>query len=203
MLSDDRLQQLLRDAHALEAFERGEVAVAPRRARARYVLWGTAIAAAAALAVSLPALINAWSPTPNISPIVNNLHPTKSTPKPAPSATSSLLLAVYQNDSGHLSCVNWSAEALKGRAISSLTAEELTRLALAMACDPKAARILVVGLEGPPAALPSSDDRAKLVAQCLSTTPPCASGMFNPTSCASAGCLDTDVKVRIESLALK
>ena len=52
-------------------------------------------------------------------------------------------------------------------------------------------------------ALPSSDARAHLVAQCLSTTPPCASGTFNPGTCASAGCLDTEVKVRVESLALK
>ncbi|MFT3684948.1 MAG: hypothetical protein QM783_08490 [Phycisphaerales bacterium] len=115
----------------------------------------------------------------------------------------SLLLAVYQNDRGSLSCVNWSAEALEGRNVSKLTADELTRLGLTLSCDPAAARVLVVGIEGPLAALPTSDDRARAVAQCLSTTTPCSPGSFNPQTCASAGCLSQDVTVRIETLALK
>jgi hypothetical protein len=199
MLNNDRLQQLLRDAHALESFERGETASrsAPRRRSTRWVI---AVAALIALYVGVQLTLDIAA-TPKQPVKMTGAKPKSSDPVAPP--TASLLLAVYQNDSGHLSCVNWSADALKGRAMSSLTAEELTRLGLALACDPQAARILVVGLEGPAAALPSSDDRAKLVGQCLSTSPPCASGVFNPTTCASAGCLDHQVKVRIESLALK
>lgn len=205
MLSDERLQQLLRDAHALESFERGEASVPTVVTGRNYTRWIVAAAASVAVlagagVVLLQSVARSHRTTP---PLIAHTDPAVNVPPVAQAATSSLLLAVYQNDSGKLSCVNWSADALKGRNISSLTAEELTRLGLTLACDPQAARILVVGLEGPTASLPSSDARAHLVAQCLSTTPPCASGEFNPKTCASAGCLDTEVKVRVESLALK
>lgn len=200
MLSDKRLENLLRDAHALETFERGDAATPKSRAVTpppRTRRWAYYAAAAIALYVtahlSLTAILTPRKQT----------APSHATAQVEPPSKASLLLAVYQNDAGKLSCVNWSADALKGRTIASLTADELTRLGLTLACDPGAARILVVGLEGPAAVLPTSDDRAKAVAQCLSTTPPCASGTFDPQTCASAGCLDNQVTVRIESLALK
>jgi hypothetical protein len=212
MLSDKRLENLLRDAHALEAFERvgappGSAKPWPNTARPgggepRY---RGLLAAAAVLALIVTPVVlykGLTGGTAKQTPVVVGT-PDKAPDHPTPPPTSSLLLAVYQNDAGKFSCVNWSADALKGRAIASLTADELTRLGLTLACDPGAARILVVGLEGPAAALPTSDDRAKAVAQCLSTTPPCASGTFDPQTCASAGCLDNQVTVRIESLALK
>ena len=195
MLSDDRIQQLLRDAHAVESFERGEAPVAKVRTR-RWAYYAAAVIGLyVCLHLTLSVVLVPRTPRdPQIQPLVV---------QPEPVTQSSILLAVYQNDAGKLSCVNWSADALKGRAVSSLSTEELTRLGLTLACDPAAARILVVGLEGPAAALPTTDDRAKAVAQCLSASPPCASGVFNPKTCASAGCLDNNITVRIESLALK
>jgi len=201
MLDDDRLQRLLRDAHALERFERGAAAPAARPVASR-VWWAAGVAAAVAVLSAGAWLFGSRGPAPSPRDGVVNAgtRPVGAAPV---EQVASLLLAVYQDDDGTLSCVNWSADALKGRAMSSLTADELTRMGLALACDPQAARILVVGLEGPAGALPSSDARAQVVAECLSTTPPCAPGTFNPRTCASAGCLDTEIKVRIESLALK
>lgn len=203
MLSDERLQQLLRDAHALETFERVGAPV-PSAAGRNFTRWIIAIAASVAVLAGVGlVLVQSLARNQRAAPqLIAHADPA-APPQPAAPATSSLLLAVYQNDSGNLSCVNWSADALKGRNVASLTAEELTRLGLALACDPQAARILVVGLEGPTASLPSSDARAHMVAQCLSATPPCASGTFNSRTCASAGCLDTQIKVRVESLALR
>ncbi|HZW07457.1 MAG TPA: hypothetical protein VFF65_10060 [Phycisphaerales bacterium] len=201
MLSDDRLQQLLRDAHALESFERGGGTPAVKT-RSRRVWWAVKAAAVLAVAGAVVLVVgNRPAPSPPADSIVSTVKPPVA-PVPAENVAS-LLLAVYQDDDGTLSCVNWSSDALKGRAIASMTADELTRMGLALACDPQAARILVVGLEGPAAALPSSDARAQVVAECLSTTPPCAPGTFNPRTCASAGCLDTEVKVRIAAMALK
>lgn len=201
MISDERLLQLLRDADALNAFEHGRTPVAPvRRAR-----WHWPAIAAAVLVVGAGFAIfgSLNRASPRSATEVAVLPHRESAPVSVVQPTSSLLLAVYQNGAGKLSCVNWSADVLKGRAINSLTANELTRLGLTLACDPEAARLLIVGLEGPIGSLPSSDDRAQAVAQCLSTTPPCAAGEFNSKSCAAAGCLDTEVKVRIESFALK
>ena len=211
MLSDDRLQRLLHDAHTLDTIERAGAAPIPRAPGGRRTRWILAVAAALAMLASVQLVLTRFFVPSNPIEVVDS---ERLSPKPDRAAdplvaqrphlpTSSLLLAVYQNAAGSLSCVNWSADALKGRTVASLTTEELTRLGLALACDPEAARILVVGLEGPTAALPSSDARAKLVAQCLSTSNPCASGSFNPTTCASSGCIDTEIKVRIESLALK
>ncbi len=201
MISDDRMLRLLRDADALNTFEHGRI---PARAVRRIPLLAAAIAAAVLIAGAVVAIygsLNRSSPRGVVE--VAGKPPRQDSPDVAASPTSSLLLAVYQNGAGKLSCVNWSTDVLKGRAVTSLSANELTRLGLTLACDPEAARILVVGLEGPAGSLPCSDARAQAVAQCLSTTPPCAAGVFNPRTCAAAGCLDTDVKVRIESLALK
>ena len=202
MLSDKRLENLLRDAHAIETFERDggtHLKAKPVVVRRKTVRWAFYAAAAVLLFAGLQIAINAFSAPPK---------QTSHAAKPADAHTplppkSSLLLAVYQNDAGKLSCVNWSAEALNGRTISSFSTDELTRMGLALACDPSAARILVVGLEGPAAALPTSDARAQAVAQCLSSTTPCGSGTFNSQTCASAGCLDHEVTVRVESVALR
>lgn len=201
MISDERLLQMLRDADALNALEHGRTP-APAVRRTRLIPF--AIAAAVLIAGAGLALFGSRDRSSPGSPVeIAAVAPRPESPDPAAAPTSSLLLAVYQNGAGKLSCVNWSTDVLKGRAITSLSANELTRLGLTLACDPEAARILVVGLEGPAGSLPSSDARAQVVAQCLSTTPPCAEGVFNPRTCAAAGCLDTEVKVRIESLALR
>ena len=191
MLTDERLERLLRDAHAVDEVERA-VRVPPDRAVVRRLAWGIAAAAVVAIA-ALPAVMRSRS----------NPGPLQPAPVADRPAEASLLLAVYQNDAGLLSCVNWSADALKGRKVSAISAEELTRLGLTLSCDPSAARILVMGLEGPVTALPTSDDRAHAVAQCITSTGPCAAGAFDPQTCAAAGCLGQEVKVRIESVALR
>lgn len=205
MLSDDRLENLLRDAHALESFDHSGVATPAKelwtnrwgQGGGRRSGWLLAAAAAVALIVVPVVMLNGGKAKSA------GQHAPPGTDAVAAPPRASLLMAVYQNDAGKFSCVNWSADALKGRKISSLSAEELTRIGLTLSCDPAAARILVVGLEGPASALPSSDARAHAVAQCLTSSPPCASGVFNPQTCASAGCLAQEVTVRVESLALK
>lgn len=210
MLSDDQLEQLLRDAHAVEAFHRGDDVPAPKTVRPwsnasaagpRY-RW-LALAAAALALIAIPVAIYSTRSSGTIAPRQTTIATPDRQTAPDAVPTSSLVLAVYQNDAGKLSCVNWSAEAFHGRTLASLTSEELTRVGLSLSCDPTAARVLVVGMQGPASALPTTDDHARAVAQCLSTSAPCTSGSFNPTTCASSGCLSQQVQVRIESLALR
>lgn len=217
MLDDRRLEQLLRAGHEVDSLE-VEVAlpagrIGPRTARwETRVLWG-AIAAAAVIGVSVWALIGrGGSPSPGNgggNDIVV-LPPVK----PAPGSTpvdptvadehGTVVMAIIEDERGGLRCVKWSPGSWGSRPLSALKGDELKAMGMAMVCADAPKRLLVVGMEGPRKEMMlASDAHAADVAKCILSAPSCGSGTFDSGRCAQAGCVGSEVSVRVESVAWK
>jgi hypothetical protein len=118
-------------------------------------------------------------------------------------AESSVLMAIVEDAPGHVRCVRWVGVNFGGRSLCELTPEELRAIGMGMLCAEDSPRALVVGMQGPRSALPSSDDHATALARCLLKTASCGVGTFDSTRCAQAGCAGARVRMRVESLALR
>ncbi len=118
-------------------------------------------------------------------------------------AESTVLMAIVEDAPGHVRCVRWTGVTFGGRSLSDLTPEELRTIGMGMLCAEDSQRALVVGMQGPRSALPSSDDHAAALARCLVKTASCGVGVFDAARCAQAGCAGERVRMRVESLALR
>lgn len=202
-LDDNQLQTLLGLAHDAECLDAGTPVGAersPARAGARFALLAASIVLVAgltALWVLIPGSPTSVAHHTSVPP-----RPTGGTePNPAP-RDGAVVLAIVQSDTGELRCVRWSPPQWSGRSLRDVTNEELQSVGLSMVCDNLAQRLLVVGMEGPAAKLPASDQSAMQMAQCVLMAPGCGVGVFDPQVCRATGCVPGDVSVRVESVAL-
>jgi hypothetical protein len=215
-LSDQRLEAWLRLAHAANEFERSAPHSAGRspRQRGRRLL----TLASGTLAAAMLALL-AWTgfapsaappaPTPTAppTPIASTGSPT--TPRPLAAneglePSGMVLLAVMQDEQGLLECVRWSDHSLaSGQRMADLSAADLKQMGLQLACGDDPHTLLVVGLEGPSAMLPCSDERARELAMCLLTSEACSPLAFDRGACGRTGCADHGLQMRVESLAMR
>lgn len=223
--ADERLLRWLRSAAEVEAFEGasapGSVHVVRRptahagrtrapsahaiarrwvAAAAVFLLGGLAVSAYVytqansgrkAGATGAPLAVNT-AETPGVAVIDPDLH-----------AETTVLMAIVEDAPGHVRCVRWTGVTFGGRSLSDLTPEELRTIGMGMLCAEDSQRALVVGMQGPRSALPSSDDHAAALARCLVKTASCGVGVFDAARCAQAGCAGERVRMRVESLALR
>lgn len=116
---------------------------------------------------------------------------------------SAAVLAIVQDDAGHLQCVQWSSSPWQAeRNLADVRTDELRDLGVGMLCERAARRVLVVGLEGPTHEMPTSDEHAATIARCILHSPhgdlPGAAEVCTPGTC-----MPTSVKMRMESVALR
>lgn len=187
------------------------------RARGRRWVWASAglVAAAMALAGGLSLLPIGASREPGRSNVAGGLAtaPTAGATVanrvvPAgeePLASSGVVLfAVAQDDSGGIECVRWNDQPLaRGQRLADLSTTDLQLMGLRLTCAPAPARLLVVGLEGPAAMLPCSDERVRELAQCLLANDACSASAWNSGNCVRSGCAETGLHVRVETLAMR
>lgn len=212
-LSDQRLEAWLRLAHTAEEFERSAPHAAGRspRQRGRRLLTlasGTLAAAMLALLVWTGLAPNAApTPTPTITPIAATGSPTAARGLAANEGlepSGMVLLAVAQDEQGLLECVRWSDHSLaSGQRMADLSAADLKQMGLQLACGDDPHTLLVVGLEGPSAMLPCSDERARELAMCLLTSEACSPLAFDRSACGRTGCTERGLQMRVESLAMR
>jgi hypothetical protein len=193
MISDKRLEELLRDVHEVEDIDRA------RGVRGSIMpawVWGVAAALFLGFITWIGIRANTRAEHSAEPRIVQ-------APPQAAEKRGSVVMAVAEDGEGKLKCVKWSADALGGKALDEVGANDLARAGLALQCDAAPARMLVVGLQGPVARLPDSDKRAMEIAECILRTPSCGAGSFDAKFCAQAGCAGSDIHVRVEPIALK
>lgn len=223
-LNDQRLLELLRAAHQVNNLEAGvhdptsaQTTITPALSRRRRLITFTAISAMAAM---LALVTTVWISNFNTAQ-PSSTHPTidprsasasnNNTKSAAPSDESeadagtrkAVVLAIGESDTGELACVNWSADVLQGRTIHQVNDEELKRLGMALMCESPSRRMIVVAMEGPQTAIPTTSQRASEMARCLLKAPACGPSQFDQTRCANAGCLTPEISVRMKSIALK
>ncbi|MGH7133573.1 MAG: hypothetical protein ACREJO_16710 [Phycisphaerales bacterium] len=214
MLDDRRLEQLLRAGHEVDSLD-AEVArpagrIGPRTARwETHMLWG-AVAAAAVIGVSIWALAGGGSQSPDNGggSVIVVAPPVGPSPAPVDPAVvdehGTVVMAIVEDDRGELRCVKWSPGSWGSRPLSALKGDELRAMGMAMVCADAPKRLLVVGMEGPrKEMLPANDAHAADVAKCILSSPSCGSGTFDSGRCAQAGCVGSEVNVRVESVAWK
>lgn len=236
MLEDDKLIQMLRDAHEVNAFEKGEsfddldsiVVTEPaplrlsetsrapsggsmffggtRRWLAPLGIAATVAVVAGVFVVSQPPRLAPASGGPRAVSTASNqpvVSDSLSTPRGV-EASSTVLMAIMQDDAGKLDCVRWSGEILKGRALAEVSDDELRAMGMNLLCTDQSRRLLVVGMQGPTVKLPQSDSTAREIASCMLGAPACASdAAFNPAHCASSGCIDAQVNIRVRQVAVR
>lgn len=192
MLNDQRLEQLLRDAHEVDAFEAGS-----RLAPAAGTTWRATWYASAA-AVLVVGSLAFWAIQRSRPVIPSQIVQT-------PEAVHGAVLMAVAEEEGRLTCVRWRPES--GSSISEATSDQLAQAGSVLACElsPTQARgrVWVVGIEGPTHMLPGNDARAREIAECLMKSPPCGSSgeVFDAQACASAGCVGSGVKMRVATIA--
>lgn len=202
-LDDNQLQTLLGLAHEAECMDTAP----PQRARTAITRPGARLALLAASIAVVAGLVALWalvpgSPTSTAHRSASTAGPTDAGAHVQPVGDGAVVLAIAQSDTGELRCVRWSPPHWAGRSLRDVTTEELQSVGLSMVCDNLAQRLLVVGMEGPAAKLPASDQSAMQMAQCVLTAPGCGVGGFDPQVCRATGCVPGDVSVRVESVAL-
>lgn len=213
MLNDCELERLLRAGHQIDQVEaeiaRQDSPVIGRigaRGWERLVMWGS-IAAMVTVGVVVWMAVGrgAGSESGNGELVV---APASSVPLgAAPSMGDShgtVVMAIVEDDTGGLRCVRWSPAVLGNRKLNEVRPDELRALGMTMVCAESPRRVLVVGMEGPRReVVPTSDAHANDLARCILSSPACGSGVFDAGRCAQAGCVGTDVNVRVESVAMK
>lgn len=215
MLNDREIECLLRAGHQVDLAEaevlRDEPAVAGRiggRRWDRLVMWGS-IAAMVTVGVVVWLVAGRGSgATPGKIELVAAPGPGEVVVAPSPpSAVEShgtVVMAIVEDDAGGLRCVRWSPGVLGQRKLNEIRPDELRALGMTMVCAESPRRVLVVGMEGPRReVVPTSDAHATDMARCILSSPACGSGVFDAGRCAQAGCVGSDVSVRVESVAMK
>lgn len=210
MLTDERLEHLLRTARDVDTLERmasqGPARGVLLRSRPMARVFAvSAIAAGIVLGLGVAMWVkSAVTPAPRVPSSGPSVATVPEAPAAAGSARGSVLLAVVEDEIGNLQCVNWTPWLAGGRSIQETGTEELCSLGMALSCDPAPRRLLVVGLEGPRESLPTSNVAAANLARCILNMPPCTgTGTFDPGRCAQAGgqCLSSQVSMRVEVVA--
>ncbi len=122
-------------------------------------------------------------------------------PSPAGEQREFALLAIVPDEAGRLQCVEWSSER-QTRSLADLGVDEMRQLGIGLLCQSDARQVLVVGIEGPRHAMPSTDEHAAEIARCILYTPhrdlPGEAEVCNPGTC-----MPTTVRMRMESIALR
>ncbi|MBL0870408.1 MAG: hypothetical protein IBJ18_07530 [Phycisphaerales bacterium] len=220
-LNDERLLELLRAAHEVNNLEAGVHEPLPTRTTLassfplrRKLIAISGVAAMVALLAAVWFASYHAAQSNNTQPAVNPPNVTASNTSTNPGAPSddseidadtrkAVVLAIGETDTGELACVNWSADVLQGRTIHQVNDDELKRLGMALMCESPSRRMIVVAMEGPQTAIPTTNQRASEMARCLLKAPACGSSQFDQSRCASAGCLTPEINVRMKSIALK
>ncbi|MCC6322196.1 MAG: hypothetical protein IT438_12255 [Phycisphaerales bacterium] len=119
-------------------------------------------------------------------------------------ANGSVVLAIYEDAGGVVRCVRWREHDFGGRDISAVRPGELAAVTYGSQCVVGPHRLIAVGLSGPRDQLPTTEERAQAMAQCII-------GGNNPTGCdiepsaassSTLSCLPNGLKVMVETLAM-
>lgn len=198
-MNHDRLEELLRSAGEVDRLEDGLLQPA-HPSRLRFPTpWGRVgtIAAGLLLAAGLVALVvSRPAPVPQLAG-----GPTPGPGIPKPPQPISVVLAIADDGAGRLHCVRWCADVLGGRAINELHDAELEAIGWDLACEEFVPRLVVVGVEGPKAWVPTNDAEAKQLAQCLLESAGLGPGPLEPAECNS--CAPDRVTMRVQTIALR
>ncbi len=191
-LSDAQLEGLLRAAHEAEAFERDALKPVGR-------IWtGGRAGLAVAACVAVGTLV-VWLLVPRAGPAAPVAI--RTSPSIPAAAFRTVVMAIAEDDAGQLACVGWADHCLTpGTTLADIDTGELESIGAALACIPTSPRVLIVGLEGPAASLPSSDAEAWSIAGCFRASAWCDTSTFDERSCANTVCAAPTVAVRIASL---
>lgn len=117
----------------------------------------------------------------------------------APSEQCCVVIAMARDASGVLRCVDWRQHEWDVQRVSRMSARDL-QAATTKPCGPTPPQLVLVAISGPTSSLPRTDESAARLANCILNSPRgCESeGMcFNG---AAAGCLPSDVSVKVETI---
>lgn len=144
---------------------------------------------------------------------------TATTPKDARPATPSdddreqVLIALYRTADGQGTtcpqcwCVQrWTPEMASAQQLKSIAEAELIASSLSRTCVPEPVRMIVVGLSGPSALLPSTDEQARSLALCIAESNGQSTGMpGRPAGAPSVtgSCVENGIAVRLATWAAK
>lgn len=224
------IEELERAAADTPALRLVHAPAAPRAARSVPRLWlrvGTFAAAAACVAMAImlarPASPGARGPVavvPDPAPVAPVRPPLKLaieptiTPEYARKLIETLegrnevatgVLAIYEDSAGVVRCVRWHPHEFDGRTLDELTPGEVVRVSYGR---PYCAvvgphRLIAVAVRGPVKNLPTSDERAQALAECIVGEPPTRCEA-QPMLVASdtPGCLPNGLEYMVETLAM-
>ncbi len=115
------------------------------------------------------------------------------------------LLAILEDDSGHVECVQWTEHNWdqQGSTLAEAKASDLVALSLMMTCNRTPHRMTVVGMRGPVNELPLGDAKAAELAACIVKAPGKCSSMSCCNPGASTECIPDDVNVRFERVSFR
>ena len=163
-----------------------------------------------------PAIPEGWDDAPNPSePAIANAKPHIEIYRPAAhpgsagDASANMILAYYQdNDVGGGQACNpcqclqwWNNDWGDGRAVQDVRPGELLSESLQHACMTSPDKVIVIGLSGPPEALPANDQQAREAMLCILTRQ-VEQACSNPDTSPAPGesfCLPASVAVRVQT----
>jgi hypothetical protein len=114
------------------------------------------------------------------------------------------VLAIYEDAAGVVRCVRWHPHDFGARGLDQLPPGELVRLSYGPHCAVVGPhRLIAVAVRGPVENLPSSDERAQLLAECIVGEVPSRCGAQAATESSEAtGCLPGGLQMAVETLAM-
>ncbi len=116
----------------------------------------------------------------------------------------SVILAIVEDEPGKVRCVQWTDHDWgKGRHLADVDSGELLTMSTALSCDENPARVVVVGLEGPPDSLPRGQGAMNLLAECILQSPAACPSDSSSYRASAVQCLPGDLHVKVESLAME
>lgn len=225
-MDDRQIQQLVRMALEAQALESPDssgafVLAAHRSGWHPSIRWG----AAAAGLVGAACIWLALRPAPGSAPPMLGESPADTTSlatlallpepsrrpalpavavdSPTPAGEHSVVLTIFRDSYGELSCVQWHPhEWGEGRTLAEVTAGELLDAGAQAWCDTGASEMVVVALTGPKGSMPATDTFAQDFAACIA-----ASGdlcELDPSSYSSAAlsCLPPGVQAMTQTVPL-
>jgi hypothetical protein len=113
-----------------------------------------------------------------------------------------VVIALVRDTSGELRCVRWRQSDLAQCGVDRMNVLDLKTAVQPSHCVPSGEQVVLVAVSGPTRSLPSSDQSATELAQCILGTPRLCELEAHCFEPGAARCLPPDVSVRIEAVTM-